>query len=199
MVTMATSTQPPILLAHPLLNSIPDNLLSRFEPKYVEYYNKYSAGRLATHQVPIEAYRADPLRYTTQYGREIIDTGSLVITEQQCPVTPAIPTNGVENDTTSEITIRIFQPDPKLFPAPPTGRPAYVNFHGGGWVFGGLATDVDFCKRLCHELGVVCFDVDYRLAPEYKFPIPVNDCWEAFNWVRFSVLFPIHASVPIQC
>ena len=63
-------------------------------------------------------------------------------------------------------------------------RPVYINFHGGGWVFGGLATDVDFCKQLCHELGVVAFDVDYRLAPEFKFPIPVDDCWTAFNWIR---------------
>lgn len=47
-------------------------------------------------------------------------------------------------------------------------------------------TDFDFCKRLAHEVGCVVFDVDYRLSPEYKFPIPVNDCWEAFNWVATS-------------
>lgn len=77
--------------------------------------------------------------------------------------------------------MRIFEPDVKVWGEEP--RAAYVNFHGGGWVFGGLATDNDFCKRLSHELGVVCFDVDYRLAPENKFPVPVEDCWTAFNWV----------------
>lgn len=80
-----------------------------------------------------------------------------------------------------EITVRISQPsltDPEQKP-----RSVYINFHGSGWVFGGLATDNDFCKRLVHELGCVAFDVDYRLAPEFKFPIPVDDCWAAFNWV----------------
>jgi len=171
---MATSSQKSIILSHPPINSIPDDLASRFEPTYVEYYNKYSAGRLATHQIPIEKYRADPLKYTTAYGRQIIDQGSLKITEQKCPVQGG------------EITIRIFEPGEKTKEL----RPVYINFHGGGWVFGGLATDNDFCKRLSHEVGVVCFDVDYRLAPEFKFPIPVDDCWEAFNWVfsSFTIL-----------
>ena len=166
---MATSTQKSIIISQPLLNSIPEDLLPRFEPTYVEYYNKYSAGRLATHQVPIEAYRADPLKYTIAYGRQLIDQGDLKITDQKCPV------NG------GEITIRIFEPDSKKFGDTP--KPVYINFHGGGWVFGGLPTDFDFCKRVSHDVGGVVFDVDYRLAPEYKFPIPLNDCWQAFNWV----------------
>lgn len=65
-----------------------------------------------------------------------------------------------------EITVRIFQPPPPSGTTEAEARPVYVNFHGGGWVFGGLETDNDFCKRLTHELGCVAFDVDYRLAPE---------------------------------
>ncbi|SPO06848.1 related to esterase [Cephalotrichum gorgonifer] len=167
---MATSSQPPVIIEQPLLNSIPLDLLPRFNPTYVEYYSKYSAGRLATHQVPIEAYRRDPAAYTISYGREIVDTGSLLISEEKCPVEGG------------EITVRIFQPAQVTPGQAP--RPAYINFHGGGWVFGGLATDVDLCKRLALEVGCVVFDVDYRLAPEFKFPVPVDDCWTAFNWVR---------------
>lgn len=61
-----------------------------------------------------------------------------------------------------------------------------MNFHGGGWVFGGLEVDHDFCKKIVHCLDgeVVAFDVDYRLAPEHRFPIPLEDCWTAFKWVR---------------
>jgi acetyl esterase/lipase len=51
-----------------------------------------------------------------------------------------------------------------------------------------LGTDNDFCKRLVHELGCVAFDVDYRLAPEFKYPIPVDDCRTAFKWVRNLVI-----------
>lgn len=123
-----------VLISKPLLNSIPDELVHRFEPAYVKYYNKYSAGRLATHQVPIEDYRKDPAKYTILYSRQIIDEGNLKITAQKCPV------DGVE------ITIRIFEPDTKNFGNEP--RPAYVNYHGGGWVFGGLFTEYGFCKRL---------------------------------------------------
>ncbi|RDW69291.1 hypothetical protein BP6252_08311 [Coleophoma cylindrospora] len=167
---MATSSEKAIIVSHPLINSIPPELAARFDPAYLEYYNKYSAGRLATHQIPIESYRADPAKYTTVYGRQRIDQGNLIITEQQCPVEGG------------SITIRIFQPEAaEKAPGP---RPVYINFHGGGWVFGGLATDFDLCKRLALETGCVCFDVDYRLAPEYKFPIPLDDCWAGFQWVR---------------
>jgi hypothetical protein len=118
---MATSTQTPALITQPLLNSIPPELEARFEPTYVEYYNKYSAGRLATHQVPIEDYRADPIKYTIAYGRQLIDQGKLKITEQKCPVEGG------------EITVRIFEPDVEKFGS--EKRPVYINFHGGGVCF----------------------------------------------------------------
>jgi acetyl esterase/lipase len=140
---MATSSQTAPIIALPLLNSIPEELINRFEPTYVEYYNKYSAGRLATHQVPIEAYRADPSKYTTSYGRELINQGSLKITDQKCPV------NG------GEITVRVFEPNGGKLGK--RTRPVYINFHGGGWVFGGLPTDFDFYKRVAHETGAVVF------------------------------------------
>ncbi|KAI0020382.1 alpha/beta hydrolase fold-domain-containing protein [Xylariomycetidae sp. FL0641] len=165
---MATSSKKPVLVEKPLLNSIPESLAPRFDPTYLEYYNKYSVGRLATHQIPIEDFRKDPGRYIVTYGRQIVDDGDLMITEDRCPVEGG------------EVTVRIFTPG-EAREAP---RPVYVNFHGGGWVFGGLDTDNDFCKRLALELGCVAFDVDYRLAPEYKFPAAVNDCWAAFKWIK---------------
>jgi acetyl esterase/lipase len=169
---MATTSKTAPTITLPLLNSIPPELISKFEPTYISYYNQYSAGRLATHQVPIEAYRADPSKYTISYGRELIPQGSLKITDQKCPVKGG------------EITVRVFELDGKVGKT----RPVYINFPGGGWVVGGLATDFDFCKRVANETGAVVFDVDYRLAPEYKFPVPVDDCWEAFNWVCPSPL-----------
>lgn len=165
----ATSSQPPVIVEQPLLNSIPEDLVSRFDPVFVQYWSKYNAGRYTTHQIPIEEYRSDPQRYTIGYGREIVDTQDLIITEEKCPVGGG------------EITIRVFQPS--AVSSGQTPRPVYINYHGGGWVYGGLANDNDFCKRLALETGCVAFDVDYRLAPEYKFPIPVDDCFAALKWV----------------
>ncbi|KAJ5919245.1 hypothetical protein N7466_010188 [Penicillium verhagenii] len=158
----------------PLHNSIPPELINRYDPAYVEHYNKYNAGRLHTHEVPIEEFRKNPARYLIAYGRA---RGPDVyrITEQKCPVKGA------------EITIRIFEPAPKKDNQnEQKKRAAYINFHGGGWVFGNLSADHDFCKTLVDGLdgNLVAFDVDYRLAPEHPFPIPVEDCWAAFNWIR---------------
>lgn len=149
-------------IRQPLHNAIPEELLPRFDPVYVDYYNKYNVGRLHTHEVPIEEYRKDPAKYTIFYGNE---PGPDVfrITEQQCPVEGG------------EITIRIFEPVPKIDDQGQlVKRAAYINFHGGGWVFGGLNTDHDYCKRLVCALDgdVVVFDVNYRLSPEHRFPIP---------------------------
>lgn len=62
-------------------------------------------------------------------------------------------------------------------------RPVYVNFHGGGWVAGGFATDMRFCSRVCNEVGCVVVDVDYRLAPEFPWPAQLQDSWAALLWV----------------
>ncbi|RFU25091.1 hypothetical protein B7463_g11249, partial [Scytalidium lignicola] len=150
----------PVMVEKQLLNRIPKNLISRFDPIYVEYYNKYNVDRLATHQVPIKDFRANPEKYTVSYGRDRVSAEGLNISDQICPVKDG------------EITVRIFKRDSVTPVKAP--RPVYINFHGGGWVFGGLPTDFDFCKRIVQHLDCVVFDVDYRLAPEYPYPIPIR-------------------------
>ncbi|KAB8303632.1 hypothetical protein EYC80_005028 [Monilinia laxa] len=164
----------PAAISQPPINSIPPDLLPRFDPVFAKYHAHYSAGRLATHQIPIQDYRANPRKYNIAYGRATApDVDS--ITDVQCPVSPA-------GDGKSSITVKIYEPAPDTNEGKP--RPVYINFHGGGWVFGGLESDMEFCKRLVGELKCVVFDVDYRLAPEYQYPIPVNDCIEAFKWIQ---------------
>lgn len=152
----------------PLLNSIPEDLLPRFDPDFIRHYNKHNVGRLATHQVTIECYRKHPEKYYIPYAR---GEGPEVrrVTEQQCPVEGG------------QITVRSYEPDFKSPPEKPV--PAYINFHGGGWTFNGLSADEPWCKRVANEVGCVVFDVDYRLAPEFPYPTPLNDAWAAFKWV----------------
>ena len=57
-----------------------------------------------------------------------------------------------------------------------------VYFHAGGWVIG----DLDFCdatcRRLAHAAGCELISVDYRMAPEFPFPAPLDDCFAVIEW-----------------
>jgi len=71
----------------------------------------------------------------------------------------------------------------------PAGRtatppPALAYFHGGGWVQGDLETHHGLCARLALRSGAIVVAVDYRLAPEHKFPAAVEDCLAAYRWLR---------------
>ena len=60
---------------------------------------------------------------------------------------------------------------------------ALLWIHGGGYVIGSAAQDDDLCRRFARELGVTVAAVDYRLAPEYTYPIPLEDCYGALRWL----------------
>jgi acetyl esterase/lipase len=61
--------------------------------------------------------------------------------------------------------------------------PGLVFFHGGGWVAGGPRTHDGLCRRLCAASGARVIAVDYRLAPEHRFPAAFTDCLAATQWV----------------
>jgi acetyl esterase len=62
--------------------------------------------------------------------------------------------------------------------------PLLVYFHGGGWVIGDLETHDGVCRHLAHASGCAVLSVDYRLAPEHRFPAAVDDCAAAVRWAR---------------
>lgn len=61
--------------------------------------------------------------------------------------------------------------------------PLVVFIHGGGWVLGGLDTHDSLCRHICNATGSALAAIDYRLAPEHKFPVPLNDCRQALQWL----------------
>lgn len=65
-------------------------------------------------------------------------------------------------------------------PQPP--QPLLVYYHGGGWVIGDLDTHDGACRFLAAHSGCRVLSIDYRLAPEHPFPIPVEDAVAAFRW-----------------
>ena len=64
--------------------------------------------------------------------------------------------------------------------------PVLVYYHGGGWIRGDLDTHDEVCRYLCHHGGVMVASVAYRLAPEHRFPEPLEDCFAATRWVAES-------------
>ncbi|MEO8317653.1 MAG: alpha/beta hydrolase [Bradyrhizobium sp.] len=61
--------------------------------------------------------------------------------------------------------------------------PCLVFFHGGGWVIGDLDSHDVVCRKLAHEAEMLVVSVDYRLAPEHKFPSAADDAIAATKWV----------------
>jgi len=104
----------------------------------------------------------------------------LDVTEVRIPVVGTCGWSGCPECAAGSINAIVYRP------LNANDAPAYLHFHGGGfWVGGGL--DVLRCSAAVHarrarELGVVVIDVDYRMAPEHKFPIPVEDCYAAVTW-----------------
>jgi acetyl esterase len=62
--------------------------------------------------------------------------------------------------------------------------PIVVFYHGGGWVIFDLDYQDTACRYIANHTPAVVVSVDYRLAPEHKFPAPLDDCYAALEWVK---------------
>ena len=103
------------------------------------------------------------------------------------PRVPREPMGNIENrllpGPAGGIPVRIYHPvgssgaDETKSPLP-----VVVFFHGGGWVIGSIGSYDAMCRRLCNESGCIFISVEYRLAPEHRFPAAVDDCFNATLW-----------------
>lgn len=74
------------------------------------------------------------------------------------------------------IPVRVYRPTEGV------GAPLVCYFHGGGFVSGSVEAWDGVARRIAKESGAVVVSVDYRLAPEHRFPIPLDDCHAALVW-----------------
>ena len=77
-----------------------------------------------------------------------------------------------------DVFVRVYQPTDR-----PAILPALLWIHGGGYVLGSVERDDLLAKHLARVGQCVVASVEYRLAPEYPFPAPVEDCYAALKWL----------------
>lgn len=77
------------------------------------------------------------------------------------------------------VTVRIYRASSSV-----GSHPVLLYFHGGGWIMGGLDGIDPLCRRLALDADVTVVSVDYRLAPEHRFPAALHDCADVLAWIR---------------
>ncbi|KAG9605579.1 hypothetical protein KCU77_g239, partial [Aureobasidium melanogenum] len=144
----------------------PKQWLDELDPEWVEMWNAHGVCHRQAEEVGVEEVRKDPAAYSFTYptwaGPEVHQENEFDI-----PVTkPA-----------GLIKVRVYTPEG-------TGPfPVHLNYHGGGWILGGLHSEAAWCRSVCNKISIVIVDVDYRLAPEFVFPAAIHDSWDAIQWV----------------
>jgi cation diffusion facilitator CzcD-associated flavoprotein CzcO/acetyl esterase/lipase len=86
-------------------------------------------------------------------------------------------TDGLLPGADGDLPYRLYRP------AAAGPHPVVVYFHGGGWVLGDLDSDDPLCRDLCARSGAVIVSVNYRHAPEARFPAAAQDAFAAVQWV----------------
>ena len=98
------------------------------------------------------------------------------------PAGPVLPVQGGHDEkfpaSAGSIGVRIYRPATE----PDQQLNLIVFFHGGGWVIGDLDSHDGLCRQLAVAAHAVVVSVDYRRAPESRFPAAVDDCLEALVW-----------------
>ena len=91
-----------------------------------------------------------------------------------------VPVGGVKNLSAGDLAMRMYTP----VASGGGPLPTLVYFHGGGFVIGDLETHDGLCRQFANEGGFAVIAVDYRRAPEHKFPAALDDAIAAVAWVE---------------
>jgi acetyl esterase len=121
-----------------------------------------------------DAFAGDPILTAPRLREEAIVRGRML---QGKPVPVAKIEEMMIPGPAGEMAIRVY------WPTEDGPLPVLVFYHGGGWVIGDLDTNDRLCRMLSNKASAVVVSVDYRLAPEHRFPAAVADSYAALEWV----------------
>lgn len=124
--------------------------------------------------------------------RATIQKMFLVPEEQLEPV--AKVENKVIPGSHGPLHLRLF------FPKSRAPMPIIIYLHRGGWVYGSIQESEMICRKLANSTGSVVIAVEYHLSPEYKFPVALDDCYDAAKWAsKNASTFSGNANKLILC
>ena len=112
-------------------------------------------------------------------ARKVLEASGAVLAPVSPPMARTLDTSA--RGPGGDIPLRVYVPSAL---ATATGGPALVYFHGGGFVLGSIESHDGVCRALAHETPCIVVSVEYRLAPEHKFPAGVEDAIAAFRHVH---------------
>ncbi|HUG06193.1 MAG TPA: alpha/beta hydrolase [Candidatus Limnocylindria bacterium] len=129
----------------------------------------------ATAALLAEAERIDPRPLETLSIVEARARGGSVNVAAALPPEPVADVRDLVVDTLPPVPARLYRPRSGTLPL-------LVYLHGGGWVVGSVATADAFCRAIANASGCAVVSVEYRLAPEDRYPAAADDAYAATRW-----------------
>lgn len=144
--------------------------------------------------------------FLTQFEKMFASIEHLSLPEQratikkmfQIPENQLEPIAKVENKVIpgrhGPLNLRLFSPKST------TPLPIIIYLHRGGWVYGSVQESEMICRKLANQTGSIVIAVEYHLSPEYKFPVALEDCYDATKWASENAAnFSGNANKVILC
>ena len=142
-----------------------DELEARLDPAHAEMLRILPADLFNVEDLAATREMLNLLTASASVG----DRPDIVVEDHQVPARDG-----------TEIVVRSYRP---ASPKSADQMPALVWVHGGGYIMGSVLMNDPLCADWAVTLDIAVFSVEYRLAPEHPYPVPLNDCEDAANWV----------------
>lgn len=142
----------------------PQSLLNSFSRTLIDRVQR--AGRAPMHAM------------SAAQARAFYDIGGPILDLQPPPAVDRVEALFIPARDGHDMPARLYAPHHE------TPLPVLLYFHGGGFTVGSLNTHDVLCRQLSRQAHCAVVSLDYRLAPEHRFPTAVNDSWDALNWLH---------------